>query len=288
MKEVAYLGPPGTFSHEAAIAWMRRLQPGRQIGLENLLACPGLPEVLAAVGDNQARMAVLPVENSVEGAVNLTMDLVLEEDKLQVIGEIVLPVRHCLMGQVKEIGEIREILSHPQALAQCRRYLITHLPRVKLKGVTSTAEAAREASIRPGVAAIGPAFAAGLYQLPLLARNIQDYEDNKTRFWVLGREAPPLPGPYKTSLVVAALANRPGSLYAILKDFAAAGINLTRIESRPTKKELGEYLFFIDCEGHREVSPLKEVLAGLKKQTALLHTLGSYSQDRGEALCNPV
>ncbi|QGP93713.1 Prephenate dehydratase [Neomoorella glycerini] len=286
MKAIAYLGPPGTFSHEAAVAWARRVDRNWQAGADTFLACPNLPEVMTAVQNHQAGAGILPVENSIEGAVNLTLDLVLEEEGLQVIGEVVLPVCHCLMGQAEDMKAIREVWSHPQALAQCRHYLATNLPGAKLKAVTSTAEAAREARRMPELAAIASAFAARLYQLPVLATSIQDYQENKTRFWVLGREAPSLPGPYKTSLVVAALANRPGSLYAILKDFAEAGINLTRIESRPTKKELGEYLFFIDCEGKATAPPLKEVLAGLKSRTGLLKILGSYSQDRGETSCS--
>ncbi|WP_406676211.1 prephenate dehydratase [Moorella sp. ACPs] len=285
MKAIAYLGPPGTFSHEAAVTWARRVDCSRQAGAATFLACLSLPEVLAAVQKRQAGAGILPVENSIEGAVNLTLDLILEEEGLKVIGEVVLPICHCLLSQAKEMTAIREVWSHPQALAQCRHYLATNLPGAKVKAVASTAEAAREASRRPELAAIASAFAARLYQLPILATGIQDYPDNKTRFWVLGREAPPLPGPYKTSLVVAALANRPGSLYAILKDFAEAGINLTRIESRPTKKELGEYLFFIDCEGEASAPPLKEVLAGLKARTGLLKILGSYSRDRGETTC---
>ncbi len=285
MQTIAYLGPRGTFSHEAAAGWVRRAGLAGGTGEDMLLAGPGLPEVLVAVRTGQASMAVLPVENSIEGAVNLTMDLVLEEDGLQVIGEMVLPVRHCLLGQAGSLAAIREVWSHPQALAQCRRYLAAHLPGVKLKAVASTADAAREACQRPELAAIGSAFAAGLYHLPVLAGDIQDYQDNKTRFWILSQEAFPLPGPYKTSLVVAAMANRPGSLYTILKDFAAAGINLTRIESRPAKIGLGEYLFFIDCEGHAGETPLREVLAGLQGKTALLKILGSYPQDRGESNC---
>lgn len=275
MKGVAYLGPRGTYSHEAATIW------GQRTGQDSFLACPDLPGVLAAVLQGQAAAAVLPVENSIEGAVNLTLDLVLENPGLQVIGEVVLPVRHCLISRAGDLATIQEVWSHPQALAQCRHYLAQKLPGVITRPATSTAAAAAQARQRPDLAAIASAFAAGAYQLPVLAAGIEDYPDNKTRFWVLGRESLHLSGPYKTSLVVAAVANRPGSLYAILKDFAAAGINLTRIESRPTKKELGEYLFFIDCEGRATDPPLREVLAGLKAKTSLLLILGSYSRDGG-------
>ncbi|MBE3571361.1 MAG: prephenate dehydratase [Moorella humiferrea] len=277
MKTIAYLGPPGTFSHEAAVTWRRRLEPEREKEVEELLACPDLPGVVDAVKNHRAMAGILPVENSIEGAVNLTLDLLLEEMELQIIGEVILPINHCLLSQADDINAVREVWSHPQALAQCRRYLAAVLPWAKIKAVTSTAEAAGEALKRPDLAAIASSFAASLYRLPILAQDIQDYSGNKTRFWVVGREAPSLTGPYKTSLVVAAPANRPGTLYTILKDFAEAGINLTRIESRPTKKELGEYLFFIDCEGRCDEAPLNEVLAGLKSRTVLLRILGTYA-----------
>ncbi|MGI9862200.1 prephenate dehydratase [Moorella naiadis] len=275
MKGIAYLGPQGTYSHEAATIW------GRLTGQDLFLACPDLPEVLAAVRDSRAVAAVLPVENSIEGAVNLTLDLILETPELQVTGEVVLPIHHCLISRAGNLAAIKEVWSHPQALAQCRHYLAQNLPGVAIKPTTSTAAAASQAQQRPDLAAIASTFAAGLYQVPLVATEIEDYPDNKTRFWILGQGTPKLPGPYKTSLVVAAVANRPGSLYAILKDFAEAGINLTRIESRPTKQELGEYLFFIDCEGKATDSPLKDVLAGLKNRTSLLLVLGSYTCNGG-------
>lgn len=281
MKTIAYLGPPGTFSHEAAATWAR---PEGQV---NFLPCPDLPEVLEAVYNGQAEVALLPVENSIEGAVNLTLDLVLEANELQVIGEIILPVCHCLIGKAQTLGEVREVWSHPQALAQCRQYLKKNLHHAAVRSITSTAEAVSQAGLRPELAAIGSAFAAGLYQVPVMVAGIQDYQGNKTRFWVLGKERQqPGPGPCKTSLVMAAAANRPGSLYSILKYFAEAGINLTRIESRPTKKELGEYLFFIDCEGDAAALPLKEVLNKLKPVTSLLKVLGSYPRDREEAGCS--
>jgi len=281
MKTIAYLGPPGTFSHEAAAIW------ARTEGQVNFLPCPDLPEVLEAVYNGQAEVALLPVENSIEGAVNLTLDLVVEAKELQVIREIILPVCHCLIGKAKTLGEIREVWSHPQALAQCRQYLNKNLRHAAVRSTTSTAEAVSQAGLRPELASIGSAFAASLYRLPVIVAGIQDYQENKTRFWVMGRERQKLrPVPCKTSLVMAAAANQPGSLYNILKYFAEAGINLTRIESRPAKKELGEYLFFIDCEGDAAAFPLKEVLNKLKPVTSLLQVLGSYPRDREEAGCS--
>ncbi len=277
METLAYLGPPGTFSHEAATIWSQKIK--RQV---NFLPCSDLAKVLMAVEEKQAAAALLPVENSIEGTINLTLDLAVEAKELQIIGEIILPVSHCLLSKAYSLEQVKEVCSHPQALAQCRNYLAVNLSQAAIKTAASTADAVSQASLRPELAAIGSAFAAVLYRLPIMAADIQDYEGNKTRFWVLGEKAQQIRAKdYKTSLVIAAAANRPGSLYEILKHFAEAAINLTKIESRPTKKELGEYLFFIDCEGSAAVSPLKDVLEELASETSLLRVLGSYPQDRG-------
>ncbi|MGI9952880.1 prephenate dehydratase [Moorellaceae bacterium AZ2] len=270
MKTVAYLGPEGTFSHQAAVAW------GSRVGADAFLPVDSLPEVIRAVHRGESQAAVLPLENSIEGSVNLTLDLLLEEPELRIIGEVVLEVHHCLAGRTRELARIEEVWSHPQALAQCRRFLAGYLPGVRVCAANSTAEAMRVAASREKVAAIGSPFAAELYLLPILRRGIEDYPGNKTRFVIIGREAPEREGPYKTSLVLAVPENRPGGLYEVLRYFAEAGINLTRIESRPTKKELGEYLFYLDCEGHAASEPLSGVLAALKPRTALLKVLGSY------------
>ncbi|MDK2820240.1 MAG: prephenate dehydratase [Clostridia bacterium] len=275
MSQIVYLGPLGTFSHEAAVKW------GQRTGQDSFLACSSLSEVFSAIRNRRDRVAILPVENSTEGSINLTLDLVLAEDELKVIGEVVLNISQCLVSQAKDFKQIKEVWSHPQALAQCRNYLDINLPGVALRPSASTAEAISNARYNPHMAAIGSSFAAEIYQIPIIASGIQDYKNNKTRFWVLGREPISFSGTYKTSLVVAAPANRPGSLYNILRYFAEADINLTRIESRPTKKELGEYLFFIDCEGKSMEPPLRDVLESLKSSTVLLKVLGTYPQDKG-------
>ncbi|NLW07888.1 MAG: prephenate dehydratase [Clostridia bacterium] len=278
MNTIAYLGPAGTFSHEAATIWARRYEEK-----SDYLPCHSLIEVLVTVTKGKAKTALLPLENSIEGTVNLTLDLLLGAQDIQVIGEVILPVHHCLISKAPNLKAIKEVWSHPQALAQCRFYLNKNLPQAVIRSTASTAEAVSQVCQRPELAAVGSAFAAALYRIPILARDIHDYEDNRTRFWVLGREKPaPSSGPHLTSLVIAAAANRPGSLYAILKHFAVAGINLTKIESRPTKKVLGEYFFFIDCEGEAATFPLKEVLQRLQREVPLLKVLGSYPRDKGE------
>ncbi|SMB98334.1 prephenate dehydratase [Thermanaeromonas toyohensis ToBE] len=268
--QVAYLGPEGTFSHEAAVIW------GSAIGVASFFPVENLLEVVQAVLEGRCQAAILPLENSIEGSVNLTQDLLLEEPALQIVGEVVLEVRHCLASKETDPQNITEVWSHPHALAQCRRFLASRLPKARLCPATSTAGAFVLATSRKGSAAIGSSFAARLYGLPVLYQGIEDYPGNKTRFVIVSRERVPGRGPYKTSLVLALPENRPGGLYNILRDFAEAGINLTRIESRPTKKELGEYLFFLDCEGHAEREPLAGVLAALRPRTSFLRVLGSY------------
>lgn len=274
IKQVAYLGPEGTFSHEAAVVW------GSIMGVELFLPAENLLQVVQSVLEGRCEAAVLPLENSIEGSVNLTQDLLMEEPSLQIIGEVILEVRHCLASKERDLGNIAEVWSHPHALAQCRKFLAKYLPKARLCPTTSTAGAFILATSRMRTAALGSSFAAKLYGLPILYQGIEDYPGNKTRFIIVGRERILGEGPYKTSLVLALPENRPGGLYSILRDFAEAGINLTRIESRPTKKELGEYLFFLDCEGHAEQEPLARVLASLRPRTSLLRVLGSYPSYR--------
>lgn len=274
IKQVAYLGPEGTFSHEAAVVW------GAARGISSFFPAENLLQVVQAVLEGRCEAAVLPLENSIEGSVNLTQDLLLEEPSLKIIGEVILEVRHCLASNERDLENITEVWSHPHALAQCRKFLAKHLPKARLCPATSTAGAFILATSRKGSAAIGSSFAARFYKLPVLRQGIEDYPGNKTRFIIVSQKDIPGQGPYKTSLVLALPENRPGGLYNILRDFAEAGINLTRIESRPTKKELGEYLFFLDCEGHAESEPLARVLASLRPRTSLLRVLGSYPSYR--------
>lgn len=277
MHNIAYLGPPGTFSEQAARDWLA----GQQVSAE-FVPLDTIPEVLMAVAGGRVSFGVVPVENSIEGTVNLTLDLLLQEKGLRVRGEVVQKIRHCLVGRKKVVGgSIRVIYSHPQALAQCRQYLQKYLPDARLQQSASTAEAAYLVSIGASdLAAISSLNAARRYGLEIYADNIQDYPDNKTRFMVVGRDGGDTPtGRDKTSLVVALPENRPGGLYSILKEFADADINLTKIESRPTKKELGEYLFFLDCLGHCEEVRLQSVLERMRAKVALLQVLGSYPRD---------
>ncbi len=274
MKALGYLGPPGTFSEKAA-----RLYAARS-GRPDALLCPypSVPEVFLAAVRGEVDGAVVPVENSLEGAVNITLDLLGQQEELGIIAEVIVSVRHYLLARPgTHPGEVGVLVTHPHAFAQCYTYLREHLPRAEVRLVASTGEAARiVAEGPPGWAAVAGEEAAAAYGLEVISPEIQDSPYNKTRFPVLARGGAPPSGRDKTSLVFALPEDRPGGLYAILGEFAREGINLTKIESRPAKRELGEYIFFLDCEGHASFPPLREVVARLKEKTAFLRVLGSY------------
>lgn len=283
---LAYLGPQGTNSEEAARLYVteRRLW---QDGVE-LIPCVGLPEILAAVMEDRATAGVLPLENSIEGSIALTLDMMAHEVDLLVQGEVVVPVRHYLLappGVGRE--EITAVLSHPQALAQCRKSLQRLFPGVQLLNAPSTADAARTVAASVGngahTAVVATRLAAGLYGLDVLAEDIQDAPGNATRFIIVGAQDSPPTGQDKTSIVVGMERDRPGFLHDILGEFARRQINLTRIESRPAKRALGEYLFFIDLEGHRLEQDVIGALKGVKAKSGLFKVLGSYPAWRKDA-----
>ncbi|MFZ2455658.1 MAG: prephenate dehydratase [Candidatus Altiarchaeia archaeon] len=261
---VAVLGPKGTFTEEAA----KKLFPGRELD-----HCNTVEEVFEAV-DNGTEYGVVAVENSLEGAVNTSMDCLLEHD-VGISKEAVLDIHMCLMappGTKKE--EIKTILSHSHSFGQCRKYLKKNYPKAALKRYDSNTAAIKElGELKPkGVAAIGPGAAAELYGLEILAGGIED-APSQTRFIAITKK---ISTAGKKSSVIFALKDRPGALYHALKDYADNGINLTRIESRPAKKKLGEYSFFIDFEGSLDEDKVKNALKSLKEKTIFLKVLGSY------------
>ncbi|MCL6610912.1 MAG: prephenate dehydratase [Peptococcaceae bacterium] len=273
MKKIGYLGPRGTFTEAAA-----RKYAGSEPA--ELVCCPGLPEIVAAVEGGQLDLGVVPLENSTEGAVGQILDLVARARDVRFCGEVVLKIDHCLMARpgIQKSG-VRLVLSHPQALAQCRDYLARELPGVRTGETASTAQAAgMVAGSREPWAAIGTELAARSYGLEVLDRGIQDCGENATRFIVLGRTDAGYSPCSRTSLVVAAK-DRPGALYGILREFAIREINLSRIESRPAKKRLGQYLFFIDLEGHRGDPGVKSAIGAISGKADYLKVLGSYPRD---------
>lgn len=230
-------------------------------------------DILLAVEAGRIDVGVVPLENSLEGAIGLTMDLLLRL-QVSIIGEVNLPIRHCLVGRGE--GEIKIILSHPQGLAQCRQYIKEHYPNAEIRTTGSTSHAARLAQEFPEMAAVAGAGAAEKYGLRVLAREIQDGSENVTRFAVVGKSMPEATGRDKTSLVIYLQRDRPGALYEILQEFACREINLTRIESRPSRKALGDYYFYIDLEGHKRDFKVSEALKGVEKKAASVKVLGSY------------
>lgn len=262
--KIGVLGPEGTYSERAARLW----QPEA-----DLVYFSDFEEVLRAADAGDVDVGIVPLENSLEGAVGLTMDLLLRIP-LSIRGEVNLPIRHCLVGRGE--GEIRVILSHPQALAQCRQYLRLHYPRAEIRSTGSTSHAARLAQEFPEMAAVAGAGTAERYSLKVLAKDIQDGSENITRFAVAGKEMPQATGRDKTSLAIYLDRDRPGALCAILQEFAERGINLTRIESRPSRRGLGDYYFYIDLEGHVSDPAVSEALTAIKDLAAMVKVLGSY------------
>jgi chorismate mutase/prephenate dehydratase len=265
---VSYLGPEGTFSEQAV-----RKHFG---GAVEALPAASVDEAFRRCESGAAQFTVVPVENSTEGAVGRTLDL-LVATPLRICGEIELRVHQNLMSRADKISSVKKIYSHAQSLAQCNAWLIQHLPGVERVPVTSNAEAARRASEEVGAAAIAGEAAAERYQLGLLARAIEDDANNTTRFLVLGNLEPGPTGRDRTSLVMSA-ENKPGAVHALLTPLAQHRVSMTRIESRPARMRsaLWEYVFFIDVEGHQADEPVARALAELKRLAPYLKILGSY------------
>lgn len=271
-KRIAFLGPRGTFTEEA-------LHSVVKVGEENLLPCATVHDAIRAIEMGEADSAIVPIENSIEGSVNDTLDaLTFEVDKAVIQREIIFSIRHRLLvspGLKKE--NIETVISHPHAAAQCRKYIRENLPGAQIIAANSTADAARMvAEGAASSAAIGTKLAAKIYGLEVLGENIEDFADNKTRFVLLGHQPSERTGKDKTSVVCFIYENRPGSLLMILQEFAYRYINLTKIQSRPTKKSLGDYCFWIDFEGHIEDDVAASVIKCLKCKFRDVKVLGSY------------
>jgi len=263
---IAYLGPQGTFSEAAAIKHFGRAATG--------LPMISIDEVFSAVERGEAHYGVVPVENSSEGAVGRSLDLLLRTP-LMACGEIMLRVRQNLLRQGEGVEGVAKVYSHAQSLAQCQGWLDKHLPDAERLSVASNAEAARLAGEDPSAAAIASDVAAGHYGLNIVARNIEDDANNTTRFLVLAREEAAPSGRDKTSIAVWAK-NKPGALMEIIQPFASAGVGLTKLESRPARSAAWEYVFFIDLEGHHQDDKVAAGLRGAEEHASRLKILGSY------------
>jgi chorismate mutase/prephenate dehydratase len=263
---VVYLGPPATHTHLASI---------KHFG-SSVRAVPeeSLQDVFEAVARERANFGVVPIENSIEGAVDRTLDLLIDFD-LKICGEVLLRVSHDLLSKTGKSEDIQRIHSHPQALGQCRQWLKKNFPHAPLVETASTAKAAQIANEDGGAAAIATSLAASLYGLKVIASQIEDYLENYTRFLVLSHKSCGRTGKDKTSILFS-IPHLPGSLYRALQILAEKGINMTKIESRPMKGQSWEYLFFVDVEGHVEDVNIQEALDELGKNVLVMKHLGSY------------
>jgi len=284
--KVGYLGPEGTFCEEASLLYCKKLKN------VELIPYATIHDLLIAVNKGKLDEGVTPIENSVEGTIGIVTDMLVKDVNLKIRQEIVLPIRHYLVTKKGiTLKDITDVISHPQAIDQCKDWLRKHLPKAELHLAYSTADAVRQVatSIEAGIlsvrggrglkrafAAIGTKASARLYNLKIVARNISDYADNMTRFVVLSKKDHDKTGDDKTSIVFTIARDRPGGLYNILGEFAIRNINLTKIESRPSKRALGDYFFFVDMQGHRHDKVAAESLKDAKRKVAFLKILGSY------------
>ena len=266
--KVAFLGPEGTFTQSAVLKHF-----GHSV---RALSLTSIDEVFQEVQAGTADFGVVPVENSSEGTVNNTLDRFLNTS-LHICGEVELRVHHFLLGRMKGFEDVARICAHPQALGQCRGWLDEHLPNVERVPVSSNAEGARRARDERGTAAIASDTAAEIYGLDVLAPKIEDSQDNTTRFLVLGRKLLRPSGADKTTLLLSPDdGDASGALLRLLEPLATHGVNMTRIESRPSRKRKWHYVFFIDVEGHAEDAKVAKALAALEKRASLYRVLGSY------------
>jgi prephenate dehydratase len=272
---VAFLGPEGTFSEEALLASpdADQFEP---------VAEPTVYECVMAVHTGEVDRAIVPIENSLEGSVNATLDaLVFETDEVTIIGETVHPIQHCLIARRPlELEQVQRVVSHPQANAQCARFIRTRLPNAQVTSANSTADAVRiVAESGEPWAALGNRLTAELYGCQILEAGVEDIPENETRFVWLARESPAdqgRSGSWKTSIVFWGLPDSPGALVSVLQAFAERDVNLSKIESRPLKQRLGRYIFFADLEGEQSDASVLDALDAVRAKVGTLRVLGSY------------
>ncbi len=264
--QVSFLGPQGSYTHEAGVHFFG--------SAFDEISCVSIKDVFLEVDKKRATFGVVPIENSYYGSVFQTLDCLIDFD-LKIIGEIVLRIRHQLLSKTSSLEEIKTIYAHGQSFEQCREYLSSHLPLAEKIEVSSNSKAAQMALQTPYTAAIAGSLASEIYNLPIIAKDIEDALDNSTRFVVLGKEFAENTPKTRTSLIFS-IADKPGLLQKILKAFANKNINLTRIESRPSRRKAWDYIFFIDFEGHFKDSKVQVVLKELTELALFIKILGSY------------
>jgi prephenate dehydratase len=280
---IGFLGPAGTFTEEALRATILEEAPSGRV--RRFVPFPSNPETIEAVANAEVDVAIVPIENSIEGSVSATLDTLSHEvDNVQIVREVRHPISHCLVVRPGvTLDQITKVLSHPHANAQCRIWLRRNLPGREVEAANSTAQAVEKvANSREPWAAIGNRLAAEEYDCEVLEAAIEDHEDNETRFVFLARlrERQDWFEPYKTSIVCEIAKDQPGALLLILQEFAFRHINLTKIESRPSKRRLGDYIFLVDMEGKAEDGPIADALRCLCCKLPRVTVLGSYPVGR--------
>ena len=267
---ISYLGPEATYTHQAAI---------ERFGLSlHYTQEESIEDVFMDVEQDRADFGVVPIENSTEGVVNYTLDMFIDST-VNIVSEIVIDIKHNLLSKARTLEEIKSIYSHPNALGQCKGWLKKHLPNVSLFETSSTAKAAKIAEKDKTAAAIASLAASDIYGLNVLAKGIEDKINNITRFLIIGKNMPQRSGFDKTSFMFS-IKDKVGALYQILKPFYDRGVNLTRIESRPSKQKNWSYIFYVDVDGHIEDEPVKDSINQLQDLTVFFKVLGSYPKSK--------
>ena len=271
--KLAYLGPEGTYSEQAAIDYAPDSER---------IPYSGIPAVVKAAESGEVEEAIVPIENSLEGVVTFTVDLLIHQSPLKIRGEVVIPIHHQLLTLPEtRIEDVRVVYSHPQAIAQCRGYLSRHLPNAEHVASLSTASAVEDMfSSEYPAAAISSQRAAELFDAHIAQSDIEDTRNNLTRFVALGTQDRERTGDDKTSICFDFPHDAPGTLYGALGELAQRGINMIKIESRPDRRSLGKYVFLIDMDGHRDDPEVADALAGMRERAALFKIFGSYPKAR--------
>ncbi len=265
--KVAYLGPEATFSHQAAVQKF-----GRSANYEPVRT---IDEIFDAVEHNRVSLGVVPAENSIEGVVSRTLDR-FSDSRCTIIAEHIMSINENLIGPMKSIDDVKKVCSHPQPLAQCARWIEMHLPQAAVIQTSSTADAALRVKKEKNAAAIASAMAAEIYNLNILAGNIEDFQTNVTRFLVISMDPGPAPTGHDKTSILLKIHDKPGALHDILGHFASHGVNLTKLESRPTRERAWDYQFFIDMYGHHSDKRVKKALKAVHESCDLVKLLGSY------------
>ena len=272
---IGYLGPEGSFTHQALLTYLEKKK-----GNNDIVPLQTISQIIDSVSNGQIQGGIIPIENSIQGSVWETLDQLIKTSQTVTINhEVVIPIEHCLITKAKNLQEVKKIIAHTQALSQCQSYIKRHLPDAVLEPSTSNSLAVKNVSESSnGSAAIGPKMAATIYSVPIFEAGINDEKENFTRFVIIGNETTSPTGKDKTTIAFGVPYDKPGTLVGVLNSFSKEKINLSRIESRPSRKTLGEYIFYIDLESHRDDAPLKKALSEVVSQFSFYRWLGSYPQ----------